>query len=528
MGQSEYEAKHLTAEIGRELDIRRGINKANFVYLLVEAMVLMLMFLMDILNIFELQYQKICRIADGANCSLLQKTAGRIRSFRELLLPVKSILLNSQENILNVLLTLGTILAAAVIFFYSVQDNRKEGIPNRMIMSYTSGSLTVPVLFMSLMFLIPVNYAAVSMELHYFAWTGMIFTYITQILILWIILKSTSHSYSVHAICNAEICQYQKLVEIEKRLQGMENTEREYAFLWTYLLQHLEQALLSDEIATDKLELARRLIRVPWYEKKISFWEEPLWSLQKYFGKKQKSMGANPELSPGRLKEEHLKSLYEFYYRNLITVLQYMGPQEYREERNKIYLVFYEFLEELTAVYERESASGVKTAEAGNGMEITEGGSQRETAEACESYQCYVMTVCGILNAVADSHVTEAEEVCNYVFNHVISRKVWKMQIFLYFLFQGYLSWINADTARIEKLDEIEGIESWNIGKISEQQMDECQKFWRIWIRDTSLPEGKINNFFVKVVKTLAEDGHKPDQIEYIRLELTNIRGEHI
>lgn len=102
------------------------------------------------------------------------------------------------------------------------------------------------------------------------------------------------------------------------------------------------------------------------------------------------------------------------------------------------------------------------------------------------------------------------------------------MQIFLYFLFQGYLSWINADTARIEKLDEIEGIESWNIGKISEQQMDECQKFWRIWIRDTSLPEGKINDFFVTVVKTLAEDGHKPDQIEYIRLELMNIRGEHI
>ena len=510
MGQSEYRAKRLTAEIGRELDIRRGINKANLSYLFGETLIIMLMFLMDILNIFDLQYQKICRIADEANCSWLRKAAGGIMSFGELLEPVKFALMNSQENILNVLLTMGTILAAAVIFFYSIQDNRKEGIPNRVIMSYTSGSLTVPVFFVSLMFLIPVNYIAVSMELQYFAWTGMAFTYITQMLILWIILKSTSHSYSVHAICNAEICQYQKLIEIEKRLQEMENTEREYAFLWTYLLQHLEQALLSDEIVTDKLELARRLIRVPYYEKKISFWEEPLWSLKKYFRKRQKIVRVNPELSSGRFRENHLKSLYEFYYRNLITVLRYVEPKEYAEERNKIYLVLYEFLEELTQVYGHES------------------GNCTETMENCGNYQCYVMTVCGILNAVMESRVAEAEEVCNYVFNHIISRKVWKIQIFLYFLFQGYLSWINADTAQIEKLGEIEGIEGWNIDGISEEQKDECQKFWRIWIRDTSLSEAKTDEFFGIVIETLEGRRHGPVQIEYIREELEKTGENHI
>ena len=138
------------------------------------------------------------------------------------------------------------------------------------------------------------------------------------------------------------------------------------------------------------------------------------------------------------------------------------------------------------------------------------------------------MTVCGILNAVMESRVAEAEEVCNYVFNHIISRKVWKIQIFLYFLFQGYLSWINADTAQIEKLGEIEGIEGWNIDGISEEQKDECQKFWRIWIRDTSLSEAKTDEFFGIVIETLEGRRHGPVQIEYIREELEKTGENHI
>ena len=454
------EEGHSSACIGRELDVRKGINKENGYFLLVEGAVLVIVFFLDLFRKF----------GKGRFLKILRKTYDilsfvRSGNIKFALLNAKGVLFDIQDDFLNVLLTFGTILAAAVIFFYSVQDNRKEGIPNRTIMSYTSGSMTVPVLFLNMVAIIPVSYVTSGFGLEYFVWTGMLFTYVTQMLILWIILKSTSHTYSVHAICNAEIQQYQKLMEIENR--ALEKGRREYPFLWTYLLQHLEQVLMSDEIDTDKLETARRLLRVPYYEKEISIWEDPILPLGKFRGRRVKFVNTNPKLSSVRLKENNLKSIYEFYYRNLIPVLRCMGQQKYMEERNKIYLILYDFLEEL-----KELCDGRNTGSAEKDEEF---------------YDFYVMTICGALNVVMDSNVPESEQFCHYVLNNLVSKSAWDFQIFLYIRFQEYLLCTNREAVKLTNPGGIKNLDNWDTGKVL-HMVERAEEFWTIWVGVTTFP----------------------------------------
>lgn len=95
-------------------------------------------------------------------------------SFRVLAWELKDKLSDSLEQLFNIIITLDTILAAAVVFFYSVQDSRKEGIPHRTIMAYTFGSFTVPILFIVIMFILPFNFFALEVQLRWFAWTMVI------------------------------------------------------------------------------------------------------------------------------------------------------------------------------------------------------------------------------------------------------------------------------------------------------------------------------------------------------------------
>lgn len=416
--------------IGKELDVRTTINKVNSRYLVVEVAMLIIVFLLDLSECFQKSlhwYWKCVEALENIVCCQQFKFIKyqllfikfRLLNIGSQLYRIKYVLLCSQKDLLNVLLTFGTILAAAVIFFYSVQDNKKEGIPNRAIMSYTSGMLAVPSLFMSMVFMIPMNYLASFFDLNYFAWVGMVFTFITQVMILWIVLKATSRSYSIHAICNAEIQQYQKLIEIEKAYES-KNMDPEYPIFWTYFLQHLEQVLSSDEISTDNLQIAGRLLRVPYYENKISIREDPIVPILPLgrFRKAGKKAGSiNPCLSEARLSNNNLKSIYEFYYRSLVAVFRKKCQQEYKEERDKIYLILYDFLEELKELYETRQ----KDPTVGNE----------------EAFSFYTMTICGILNAVLDSGIPESEGFCDYVFNKIVSKEVRDFQIFLYFLVNG-------------------------------------------------------------------------------------------
>ena len=72
----------------------------------------------------------------------------------------------------------GCIISAFIKFF----SNRKEGIPHRTIMAYTVGSFTIPVLLISIMVMMAINFWLISMHYVISAWVGLGFTFITQII----------------------------------------------------------------------------------------------------------------------------------------------------------------------------------------------------------------------------------------------------------------------------------------------------------------------------------------------------------
>lgn len=487
-----------TAILGKELDIRRRLHIGILLYLGIETAILVLIFILDISKFFVKFRDYLFK---------------RNPDFFECLVKIKSILWENQEDVLNVVLTLGTILAAAVIFFYSVQDNKKGGIPNRAIMSYTSGSFSVPILFLTIMFMIPLNHFTFIFGLRYFSWTETIFTYISQMIIIVIILESTSHSYSIHAICNAEIRQYRKLIKLnteneEQNFENSQHTNQISPLLWTYLLEHMEQALLSDELITDKLEIARRLLRVPYYEKETYILQELFWLLREHKKNKTNTANGYPKISANKLKNNLPDSLYEFYYRNLITVFQRIKQQDYREERHKLYLILYGFMEELTDLYDNVCKD------------------RYQDINSCHSH--YTITLCGILNAVMDSNVQESAEFCHYVFNNIVSKDVWQMQICLYFIFQEYLYRTNEEAVKLDSLENINALETWQFRNLSEQEKEKCWQFWWIWTKHTTLSEKSQRKYLIQTFVTWEKEWHHSVPIMYIKQELHRIRGNKI
>lgn len=430
-------------------------------------------------------------------------------SFRVLAWELKDKLSDSLERLFNIIITLDTILAAAVVFFYSVQDSRKEGIPHRTIMAYTFGSFTVPILFIVIMFILPFNFFALEVQLRWFAWTMVIFTYITQVLIIVLILLSTSFQYSVHAIGNAEIKQYQQLCYMEEKRRGQqlgrkEKVEQNPSFIWTYLLHHLEQVVLSDELIADKLELIRRLIRAPFYQDVIRLREEytsPLWKRIK------KKRDSSPRISIEKLKNNHLAKIYEFYYQNLISFFRHINSLESLEERKTIYIVLYEFMEELTELYEKACKQLRK---------------EKNVLKECR--ENYIMTICGILNPVMESCVDDAEGFCNYVFNHIVSDKEWGALLDFYFLFQEYLYRTNAGAIKLKLLKEIYGLGQWS-GPVLDVEVYE--KFWGIWTEFTTLSKRNRYLYFRKAFRTLNKETCESEPVTYIRLTVQKQKVEY-
>ncbi len=165
---------------------RQIVDKKIIWYLIAASGIMIAAFVMDLLQGAKIGIYEFIRIR------LARIGPDLLADVRE----IKYMLSESLEQLFDIIITLDTILAAAVIFFYSVQDGRKEGIPHRTIMAYTFGSFTVPILFIVIMLMLPLNFFAIAVNLRWFAWAGVIFTYATQIIIIILILLSTSYQYS--------------------------------------------------------------------------------------------------------------------------------------------------------------------------------------------------------------------------------------------------------------------------------------------------------------------------------------------
>lgn len=491
----------------KKIDIRRGVCMPLRIYLVISFFVLEGAWYIDTAD--ECKTKLYCCVF------LLNVFIDKNVIFYKNCQHIRDLLMADLDDYLSMILTLGTILAAAVVFFYSVQDSKKEGIPHRAIMSYTSGSLSVPILFVIAMLMLPLDYVACSLEWHWFAVLGLIFTLITQMIIIVIILMSTSHQYSLHAICNAEIRQYGRLCAIRKVQDEKKDQEirkkinQNPLFIWTYLLSHLEQVFLSEELISDKMEIARRLLRVPFYDREVSLWDELSWRLKKKV-REIRLVGVNPTISGERMADNHLKAIYEFYYRNLVIVFRNMNQPEDREERNKIYLILYEFMEELTELYEV--------------IQEEEGYSDSDKEESGLNY---AMAVCGMINAVMDSDSEDSEHFCNYIFNNILSKKTWQFQICLYILFQEFLYRTNTDAISLDNLRGINGLKKWKISNLSFKEMEMCGEFWKIWAESTTLSEDVGYRYFFRAFGTLSGEWNLSEPILYFRQALKYIKEKY-
>jgi len=409
----------------------------------------------------------------------------------------------------DIIMTLQTILVAIVVFFYSVQDNSSGGIPYRTIMAYAFGSLSIPVLFIWTMILLPVNFFAVSLGYRHAAWLGLAYTYFTQMIIMVLILLSTSFQYSVHAIGNAEIRQFEKLNGLEeKRYQNSDaqgiaegkGAAQNPRFAWTYLLHHLEQVLLSNEVIADKQQLIRRLIRAPYYQKAVRFRKE-FYQIAEKAGLRMKD---KRQISEQKLSSNHMKSVYEFYYLNFLEVFRHINKPEDLEERNKIYLMLYEFMEELTELYERLNQEKYIS-------EMSKRNSRNN----------YLMTISGILNAVMESNVENAESVCYYVLNNIVSLKARKFQIGLFFLFQEFLFHTNIMVISLNDLNKIDKLEEW---RCQEEERDMYSRFWQVWMEFSTLSKEAGYEYFDRAFETLKGKDYNQGPASYINLTIQRIK----
>lgn len=390
----------------------------------------------------------------------------------------------------NILITILTILSAIVIFFYSVQDNRKEGIPYRTILAYTVGSFTIPVFFFLSMLILPVSFWFYHFDMKISFVVCTFFSYCFQILIIGLILFSISLTFGQRVICNTEIRQYQKLCKIKKK--SSRNPENNPQFVWTYLMHHLEQAVTSDELIADKMMLVRELLKTPYHDKK-----RILAKIQK---KKYES-----GMSKERLENNDLGGIYEFYYLNLSAAMEYLSSAEHRAERDKIYWVLYEFLDDLQKLYGKvdDVVNDLKKKKARKN---------------------YMMTVAGLMNAVLESEVPDAEGFCNHILNECIQdEEVRLKQIGLYFLYQEYLYRTRIEEKDDDKIIPIEyikcinGVRGWRMHPEDERVY---YIFWQIWMEWTTVSEKNRIAYFSNAIAAMSGKKYYPGLISHIMLSI--------
>lgn len=402
---------------------------------------------------------------------------------------IKHVISENIEDFYDILITISTILAATVIFFYSVQDNKKEGIPHRAILAYSFGSLTIPVFFFLSMLILPVSFWLYHVNMKISFVVCIFFSYCFQMLIIALILFSTSFSYGLRVICNAEIRQYQKLCKIKK--ESSRDLENNPQFIWTYLMHHLEQAVTSDELIADKMMLVRELLKTPYHDKK-----RILAKIQK--NKYESSM------SKERLENNDLGRIYEFYYLNLSAAMEYLSRAEHRAERDKIYWVLYEFLDDLQKLYGKvDDVNDLKKKKARKN---------------------YMMTVAGLMNAVLESEAPDAEGFCNHILNECIQdEEVRLKQIGLYFLYQEYLYRTRIEEKDDDKIIPIEyikcinGVRGWRMHPEDERVY---YIFWQIWMEWTTVSEKNRIAYFSNAIAAMSGKKYYPGLISHIMLSI--------
>lgn len=381
--------------------------------------------------------------------------------------------LNSEE-FRSMILTIDTILAAAVIFFYSIIDNRKTGISHRTIMTYTFGSLMVPGLFSMTIILLPIMYITSGMGMIATMWGCIAISYLLQIIIIFLILISTSYNYSLQAVCYAEIGQFEHmsidLKNDKKKMLGQ--------------VRHMEQVVISDDLSVEKEKMISALLKVPFYKRRKLY---------------------RVGLETGKLLHLETEHLYKYYYMNVNSVFHQLKNEA--NECQMMYEILYVFIDELWEIFNK----------------ATENMSYEDEIfrQAEENYIC---VVAAILNAVAESGNIGAIKFADQVLQKQLdyNKKNSKLEIFnkqmgLYLCYLQFLFYVyepSKNEYRIVNTDEWEPDILANIKYY--------EKYWKMWDKEITISSKESYFYFWNTISILKKETMDDSPICFV----VNKKGE--
>lgn len=303
----------------------------------------------------------------------------------ELAREFKILFANSLEMLANVTLTYLTIMMAVVIFFCEIQESRRFGVSHRRIMSYSVGTFLLPVLLFFSAIEIPIIYVTTIMSWKVAAFMNIVYTYIIQTGCIYVCLYISSHLYVRQAICNVEIRTFEYISNENKLYNENELDEeslKDNREIWAYLMRHLEQVFKSDETIDDKMVLAQKLMRTPFFEKEGKF--------------------KDLVFQPQKLCTLEAENIYEFYYNNVLGVFNELETEQKSEDRLKFLVLIYDFVEEMNEQYHKTSEwienENVDNVNRKNRLMVN-----------------YVITISAILNSILASQVKESQAAANKV-----------------------------------------------------------------------------------------------------------------
>ena len=340
---------------------------------------------------------------------------------------VRNVLWQSSETMSDIIVTYSTVLAAIVVFFYSMIDKKRLGVPYRRLISYTIGSRTIPVLFMTALLLTIVMKIVWCFSMKYTVFMCMGYIFMIQIFVIIQILASTSYRHCKRVICRIERKRYLKGVSLE----GMFNTE------WAYFFCHLERAVHSEEFIPDKKEFLAEFLWIPFCRQT---------------GELNKIVASERELT----EKEELERVYQFYYVNILSAFQNFNGEARHSERNQLYQCIVDFV-----------------------LQLSDRNRDHIVNDRKVQY-VYHMILSGILNGLMASNVEDNVGVCSYILSKCITDAyVGKKQLALFVLFQEVLSMIDIQNAqrriRVRDIGQWESVESRDVGFYAE--------FWDIWTK---------------------------------------------
>lgn len=139
----------------------------------------------------------------------------------------------------ELLIATSAIVTATVVLFYTIIDNRRMGIANRMIISYYVGRYVLPVCFFILTLInLPVIRILLDMKRNYMAVTGIVIIFIVQLGIIALILVATSFRCNIYIISKIE----------QRQLDLMMEDDMEDESLWLYMVHHMEGITTAEGI----------------------------------------------------------------------------------------------------------------------------------------------------------------------------------------------------------------------------------------------------------------------------------------